>query len=78
MLGQHPIELVTGAQPARLREHDHRRKGDPETHQGDVHRERQRLHLPRLEKAAARLVGQRCWHLGITVDEMAAAMGAGR
>jgi hypothetical protein len=34
--------------------------------------------IPVSVSTAARLVGQHCRHLGITVDEMAAAMEAGR
>src|ERR1700694_1628454 len=36
--------------PQPLREQHHRWKRDPERDQRDVHRERQRLHLPRLEQ----------------------------
>jgi hypothetical protein len=33
-----------------LGEQDHRREGDAEAHERDVHGERQRLHLARLEQ----------------------------
>ena len=48
--GQRPVQRVAGAQVQPLDEQHHRRERDPERHQRDVHRERQRLHLPRLEQ----------------------------
>ena len=43
-------ERVPGTQVAPLHEQDHRRKRDAKADQGDVHRERERLHLPSLEQ----------------------------
>src|SRR2546425_10611347 len=43
-------ERVAGAQVAPLCEQNHRRKRDAEADERDVHRERERLHLPSLEQ----------------------------
>jgi hypothetical protein len=47
-LGQRLVGRLAGPQPQALDEQDHRGEGDAEAHQGDVHGERQRLHLARL------------------------------
>ena len=47
---ERPVERVAGAEVERLDEEHERREGDPEADERDVHGERQRLHLPRLEQ----------------------------
>ena len=46
------------AQVEPVDEQDHRREGDPEAHDRDVHRERERLHPARLEGVGRRLVAE--------------------
>ena len=48
--GQPAIELIARAQIQPLDEQDDRRKRDPKADQRDMHRERQRLHLSRLQQ----------------------------
>ena len=47
---ERPVERVARAQVERLDEEHERRERDPEADERDVHGERQRLHLPRLEQ----------------------------
>ena len=49
------VQRIAGAQPARLGEEHHRRESDPEADERDVNRQRERLHLPRLQEGV--LVG---------------------
>ena len=49
-LGELPIERVARAQVKPLDQEDKRRERDPEAHDRDVHRERERLHLTRLQE----------------------------
>ena len=49
-LRQRPVELVAGAQVEPLEEQHQCREGDPEADERDVHREGERLHLPRLQQ----------------------------
>ena len=55
---QRPIELVARAQVEPLDEQHHRREGDPEADERDVHREGQRLHLPGLQQIVLLHLGQ--------------------
>ena len=48
--GQGLVQRVAGPAVQPLDEQDHGRKGDPEGDERDVDRERQRLHLARLEQ----------------------------
>jgi hypothetical protein len=48
-LGQGLVGRVARAEVEALDEEDHRREGDPEAHDRDVHAERERLHLAGLE-----------------------------
>jgi hypothetical protein len=48
--GDRAQDRVAGAQGTPLGEDDHRRERHAEAHERDVHRERQRLHLARLEQ----------------------------
>jgi hypothetical protein len=49
-LRQRPVELVAGAQIEPLDEQHQCREGDPKADERDVHREGERLHLPRLQQ----------------------------
>src|SRR5262249_28449543 len=49
-LRQGSVQLVPGAQVAPLAEEDKRRESEAEANQRDVNRQRQRLHLARLEQ----------------------------
>ncbi len=49
-LRQRPVELIAGAQVEPLDEQHQCWEGDPEADQRDVHREGERLHLPRLQQ----------------------------
>ena len=49
-LGQRAVDLVARPQIERLDEQHHARERDPEAHERNVHGERQRLHLARLQK----------------------------
>ena len=48
--GEHAEQGIAGPQVAPLREQDHRGERDPEADERDVHRQRERLHLARLEQ----------------------------
>ena len=49
-LRQRAVERIARAEVQPLRQQHHRRERDPEAHQWDVHRKRQRLHLSRLQQ----------------------------
>src|SRR3954463_10053227 len=49
-----PMQRVAGALSPPLHEQHHHREGDAEAHQRDVNREREGLHLPRLEQVILR------------------------
>src|SRR6266480_1965068 len=49
-LRQRPVELVAGAQVEPLDEQHQCWEGDPEADERNVHREGERLHLPRLQQ----------------------------
>ena len=53
-LGERLVGRVAGAQVEPLDEQEHRRERDPEAHDRDVHGQRQRLHLARLEAGRPR------------------------
>ena len=56
---QRPVELIARAQIEPLDEQHQRRECDPEADERDVHRERQRLHLPRLQQVVLVHLGRR-------------------